>query len=100
MASPSLVVRSGVGAWTSVKYLITRGLDIGAAASVDPGTGRPVIPPELGSPVSTSEISLYAMVANAWGSEFAAPDHRVYVFGDGARSFDSADRGESGFYRR
>lgn len=100
MASPSLVVRAGVGPWSTVKRLVTRGLDIGAAVTVDPGTGRPIIPPELGSPVSTSQISLYSLVANAWGSEFAAPDHRVYVFGDGARSFDSADRGESGIYRR
>ncbi len=29
MASPVLVVRAGVGAWTSIKYLLTRGLDIG-----------------------------------------------------------------------
>ena len=32
MASPVLVVRAGVGSWTSIKYLLTRGLDIGEAA--------------------------------------------------------------------
>lgn len=29
MASPVLVARAGVGSWTSIKYLLTRGLDIG-----------------------------------------------------------------------
>lgn len=28
MAVSNLVVRSGVGSWASIKYLITRGLDI------------------------------------------------------------------------
>jgi hypothetical protein len=32
MASPGLVVRAGVGSWTSIKYLLTRGLDIGTPA--------------------------------------------------------------------
>lgn len=31
MAVSSLVVRSGVGAWGAIKYVITRGLDIGDA---------------------------------------------------------------------
>lgn len=30
MSSPVLVVRAAVGAWTSIKYLLTRGLDIGS----------------------------------------------------------------------
>ena len=36
MASPVLVVRAAVGAWTSIKYLLTRGLDIGSAPAPNP----------------------------------------------------------------
>jgi hypothetical protein len=43
---------------------------------------------------------LEEMVARAWGPEYQAPDHRVYVFGGGARAFDSTDIGTTGIYRR
>lgn len=33
MASSVLAVRAGVGSWTSVQYILTRGLDIGTATS-------------------------------------------------------------------
>lgn len=36
MAASNLVVRAGVGAWTAVKYIITRGLDIGEAVAENP----------------------------------------------------------------
>lgn len=39
------------------------------------------------------------MVIRQWGSEFAAPDHRVYNWSNG-RSFDSTDLGQTGFYRQ
>lgn len=55
------------------------------------------LPSSLGQPVSTREFSLFEMVARAWGSEFFAPDHRVYQFG-GVRFFDSTDMGFSGIY--
>jgi hypothetical protein len=37
------------------------------------------------------------MVERAWGSEFFAPDHRIYQFG-GVRFFDSTDMGYTGIY--
>lgn len=55
------------------------------------------LPSSLGLPVSTREFSLFEMVARAWGSEFFAPDHRVYQFG-GVRFFDSTDMGFTGLY--
>lgn len=33
MASSVLAVRAGVGSWSSIKYLLTRGLDFGAAVA-------------------------------------------------------------------
>lgn len=38
------------------------------------------------------------MVIRQWGSEYAAPDHRVYQFSNG-RGFDSTDLGITGIYR-
>lgn len=60
----------------------------------------PPLPPQLGRPVTTRTYSLLEMVSRAWGSEFRAPDHRIYQFGNGARSFDSTDIGTTGIYRR
>lgn len=60
----------------------------------------PNIPPSLGLPVTTRDFSLLAMVAYEWGSEFRAPDHRIYQFDNGARNFDSTDTGSTGIYRR
>lgn len=59
---------------------------------------RPTLPSSLGLPVTTRDYSLLEMVSRAWGSEFRAPDHGVYVFG--ARRFDSTDMGTTGFYGR
>jgi hypothetical protein len=58
--------------------------------------GSPPLPPMK---VTTRNFSLEEMVARAWGSEFRAPDHRVYVFSNG-RGFDSTDIGNTGFYQK
>lgn len=55
------------------------------------------VPPSLGKPVTTRQFSWAEMARRAWGSEFSAPDHRVYEWSNG-RGFDSTDRGETGFY--
>jgi hypothetical protein len=60
----------------------------------------PPLSPTLGRQVTTRQFSLEEMVSRAWGPEFKAPDHRVYVFGGGARAFDSTDIGTTGIYRR
>lgn len=60
----------------------------------------PPLSPTLGRQVTTSQYSLEEMVSRAWGPEFKAPDHRVYVFGGGVRAFDSTDIGTTGIYRR
>lgn len=57
------------------------------------------IPPSNGRPVTTRSFSLLEMVSREWGSEFRAPDHRVYLFA-GWRGFDSTDMGTTGFYRQ
>jgi hypothetical protein len=60
----------------------------------------PPLSPTLGRQVTTRQFSLEEMVSRAWGPEFKAPDHGVYVFGGGVRRFDSTDIGTTGFYRR
>jgi hypothetical protein len=55
------------------------------------------VPADLGLPVTTRQFSWNEMVRRAWGSEFSAPDRRVYEFSNG-RGFDSTDRGDTGFY--
>lgn len=57
------------------------------------------VPPKLGLPVTTRSFSLNEMVRREWGSEFSAPDHRIYQFSNG-RGFDSTDLGTTGFYKR
>lgn len=57
------------------------------------------VPPSLGRPVTTRQFSWKEQAIRAWGSEFSAPDHRIYQF-SGARSFDSTDRGSTGIYRQ
>jgi len=48
--------------------------------------------------VTYRQYSLQALVVDAWGAEYAAPDHGIYCFSDG-RKFDSTDKGTTGFYR-
>ena len=57
------------------------------------------VPASLGRPVSSRRFSWREMVVRAWGSEFSAPDHRVYEFSSG-RAFDSTDKGTTGIYRK
>ncbi len=47
--------------------------------------------------VTTGTINWQQMVERAWGSEFHAPDHGAYEFGN-SRQFDSTDRTRSGIY--
>lgn len=47
--------------------------------------------------VTSSTQSWQQLVERAWGSEFSAPDHNIYEFGN-ARGFDSTDRGRTGIY--
>lgn len=56
------------------------------------------VPASLGKPVTTRQFSWNEMARRAWGSEFSAPDHRVYEWSNG-RGFDSTDKGQTGFYR-
>ena len=64
---------------------------------VAPAINQRGVPPELGLPVTTRQFSWNEMARRAWGSEFSAPDRRVYEFSNG-RGFDSTDRGDTGFY--
>ena len=57
------------------------------------------VPASLGKPVTSRVFSWKDMVVRAWGSEYSAPDHRVYEFSSG-RGFDSTDRGYTGIYRK
>lgn len=54
--------------------------------------------PKLGKQVTTRTFSLEELVSRAWGSEFRAPDHGIYVFNNGARRFDSTDQYTTGIY--
>ena len=56
--------------------------------------------PRQGLPVTTRNFSLNELVRREWGSEFSAPDHAIYVFGNGQRRFDSTDMGTTGFYKK
>jgi hypothetical protein len=58
---------------------------------------KSTVPASLGLPVTSRSFSWNEMCRRAWGSEFSAPDHRVYVWSNG-RGFDSTDRGTTGFY--
>jgi len=55
------------------------------------------IPTGLGGPVSTRTFVWADLVHKAWGSEFFAPDHKIYEFG-GYVSKDSTDKGKTGIY--
>jgi len=52
---------------------------------------------QITSRVSTGTVNWQQLVERAWGSEYAAPDHNVYEFGN-SRGFDSTDRSRSGLY--
>lgn len=52
---------------------------------------------QITSRVTTGTINWQQLVERAWGSEYSAPDHNVYEFGNG-RGFDSTDRGRTGIY--
>lgn len=58
----------------------------------------PTLPASLGRPVTTRTFSWKEMVLRQWGSEYSAPDHRIYQFSDG-HNFDSTDMGVTGIYR-
>ncbi len=58
----------------------------------------PPLNPNLGKQVTTRQFSWKEMAVRAWGSQFSAPDHRIYEFSNG-RGFDSTDRGTTGIYR-
>jgi hypothetical protein len=51
----------------------------------------------LGSKVTTKNVSWLDLVTRAWGTEFNAPDHGIYEF-SGGRKFDSTDKSNTGFY--
>jgi hypothetical protein len=55
------------------------------------------IPPQNGSKVTTRTISWLDQVERAWGTAFREPDHRIYVFSNGA-AFDSTDKNLTGIY--
>lgn len=57
----------------------------------------PIIPPDLGTKVTTRTINWSDQCERAWGSEFRAPDKRSYNFSDGI-SKDSTDKGRTGIY--
>ncbi len=56
----------------------------------------PTIPSNLGYKVTTRQTDWMSLVEKAWGSEFRAPDHKIYTFG--SRSYDSTDKGTTGIY--
>ncbi len=60
---------------------------------------KPTRPVNLGYPVTSRDFSWLEMVNRQWGSEYRAPDHRIYEFSNG-RGFDSTDIGQTGIYRR
>lgn len=47
--------------------------------------------------VTTGTLNWQQLVERAWGSEYSAPDHGAYEFGN-SRQFDSTDRTRSGIY--
>lgn len=51
----------------------------------------------LGYKVSSRDYSFGDMVERAWGAEFRAPDHGIYLFSNG-RQFDSTDKNRTGIY--
>ena len=58
----------------------------------------PVVDPKnLGAKVSTRTTYWADLVHKAWGSEFFAPDHKIYQF-SGGNNKDSTDMGLTGIY--
>jgi len=90
------VANQSPSAGTSVAFnsVVTLGVSQGAyQASVAPPV-QPILK------VTMRDFSLQEMVERAWGSEYSAPDHRVYAFGGGKRYFDSTDQGNTGIYQK
>jgi hypothetical protein len=50
----------------------------------------------LGARVSSRVISWMDLAMRAWGSEYRAPDHKVYQFT--GRDYDSTDQSKGGVY--
>jgi hypothetical protein len=53
----------------------------------------------INTKVATRDISWSDLCTRAWGTEWRAPDHRVYRF-SGNNFKDSTDLTTNGFYRR
>ena len=51
----------------------------------------------LGNPVTVRTISWNDLCIRAWGSEFNAPDHKIYQM-SGGNNKDSTDQGTTGIY--
>jgi hypothetical protein len=56
-----------------------------------------VNPNNLGNKVSTRVINWLDQCMKSWGSEFRAPDHKIYEF-SGNNNKDSTDLGKTGIY--
>lgn len=90
VTSPSTPSSGGTYAqWTADGYFSTY--------LYPPAVQQRGVPASLGLNVTSRQFSWKEMAIRAWGSEFSAPDHRVYEFSNG-RGFDSTDRGDTGFY--
>ena len=53
----------------------------------------------LGVKVTSRSISWLDLVTRSWGTEFRAPDRRIYRF-SGGNNKDSTDMTSNGFYKR
>lgn len=67
--------------------------------SVSIGNYIPAPNQNLGYKVTVRQFSLEELVSREWGSEYKAPDHRIYEWSNGRR-FDSTDIGTTGIYQR
>jgi hypothetical protein len=56
-----------------------------------------VNPNNLGAKVTSRNINMLDLAIRSWGSEWAAPDHGVYVWSNGRR-YDSTDLTNTGIY--
>jgi hypothetical protein len=93
---PGLVANQSpsAGVAVTINSVVVLGISQGAQVAAI----APPVQPFLR--VTTRQFSLLEMVEREWGSEFSAPDHRVYSFGGGRRYFDSTDLGSTGIYQK